>query len=125
MQNRAVYEPGLNRHESETEWAALEDDLRTDPAGTLPELDRLVARMLEESGYELADTVVGEGDEREVLAVYISAHDIVAALEVDFDEVSPGDIASAISGYRAVFEHLVATRATADADIGAAEPEQA
>ena len=116
-----MYDPGLSRHEFETEWAALEDDLRTDPFGTLPDLDRLVTRMLEESGFELTDTVVGEGEEREVLAVYTSAHDISAALALDTDEVSPGDVASAIHGYRAVFDYLVATRSAADGDLGAAE----
>ena len=120
-----MYEPGLNRHEAETEWAALEDDLHTDPVGTLPELDRLVTRMLEEGGFELTDTIVGEGEEREVLAVYTSAHDITAALELDTDGVSPGDVASAISGYRSVFDYLIATRGAADTDLGATEAEGA
>jgi hypothetical protein len=118
-------DPGLSRHEWESEWESLEDDLRTDPAHALPELDRLVSRMLEESGYEVTDPVVVEGAEREVIAEYISAHDIVVAMELDSEELSPGDVASAINGYRAVFEHLVASRATADADLGAAEAEEA
>ena len=42
-----MFEPGLDRHEWESEWQTLEDDLRTDPAQALPELDRLVARMLD------------------------------------------------------------------------------
>ena len=72
-----MYDPGLNRHEWESEWAALEDDLRADPAHALPELDRLVTRMLEESGYELTDPVVVEGDEREIVSEYLAAHEIV------------------------------------------------
>ena len=120
-----MYDPGLNRHEWESEWEALEDDLRTDPAPALPELDRLVTRMLAESGYELTDPVVGEGEEREIVAEYLAAHEIVQAAERDSDDISPGDVASAINGYRAVYDHLVTTRAAADADLGTAEPEEA
>jgi iron uptake system EfeUOB component EfeO/EfeM len=120
-----MHDPGLSRHEWESEWESLEDDLHTDPAHALPELDRLVTRMLEESGYEMTDPVVVEGDEREVIAEYISAHDVAVASELDASELSPGDVASAINGYRAVFDHLVATHSTADADLGAAEAEEA
>src|SRR5438067_967002 len=119
-QDPAMYEPGLDRHEWESEWQALEDDLRTDPAQALPELDRLVARMLADSGYELTDPVVGEGEEREIVAEYLAAHEIVEAAERDPDDISPGDFASAINGYRAVFDHPVAPRAPADADLGGA-----
>jgi hypothetical protein len=119
-----MYDPGLNLHEWESEWQALEEDLRADPAHALPELDRLVTRMLEESGYEPTDPVVGDGDEREVVAEYVAAHEIGQAVERDSDEVSPGDIAAAVNGYRAVFEHLVTTRATADAPLDAADVEE-
>jgi hypothetical protein len=110
-----MYEPGLERHEWESEWHALEDDLRTDPAQSLPEVDRLVARMLEESGYELTDPVVREGEEREVVAEYLAAHEIVEAVERDSDEVSAGDVAAAVNAYRAVFDHVATTRSSADA----------
>ena len=116
-----MYDPGLERHEWESEWEALGDDLRTDPAHALPELDRLVARMLEESGYELTDPVVREGEEREVLAEYLAAHEIVEAVERDPDELSLGDVAAAVNGYRAVFDHLVATRGAIDSRLGLAE----
>ena len=118
-------DPGLELHEWESEWEALDDDLHTDPANALPELDRLVTRMLEESGYELTDPVAREGDEREVLAEFVAAHEIAEAVERDSDEISPGDVAAAVNGYRAVFDHLVATRAATDAELGGAEAEQA
>jgi len=124
-QDPRVYDPGLNLHEWESEWQALEDDLRTEPAHALPEVDRLVRRMLEVSGYELTDPVVGEGDEREVLAEYLAAHEIAQAAERDADDVSPGDVAAAVNGYRSVFDHLVTTRATADAPLDAADAEEA
>ena len=112
-----MYEPGLDRHEWESQWQTLEDDLRTDPAQALPELDRLVARMLEESGYELTDPVVGEGEEREVVAEYLAAHEIAQAVERGTDDISPGDVGAAINGFRAVFDHLVSSRAGADSSI--------
>ncbi|HEU5243129.1 MAG TPA: hypothetical protein VFU33_01905 [Gaiellaceae bacterium] len=120
-----MYDPGLDLHEWESEWESLSDDVRTDPAHALPELDRLVARMLAESGYELSDPVVGEGAEREVVAEYLAAHEILEATERDSDDVSPGDFAAAINGYRSVFDHLVATRAAAGGDLDAADGEDA
>jgi iron uptake system EfeUOB component EfeO/EfeM len=117
-----MYDPGLDRHEWESEWQALEDDVRTDPAHALPELDGLVSRMLEESGYDLTDPVVREGEEREVVAEYLAAHEILEAAERDSGDLSPGDMAAAINGYRAVFDHLVTTRATADVEADAEQP---
>ena len=118
-----MYDPGVDRHEWESEWQALEDDLRDEPAGALPELDRLVGRMLEESGYDLTDPVAAEGQEREVVAEYLAAHELVDAAERDSDELSPGDVAAAVNGLRAVFDHIVTTRAAVDADVQAADTE--
>ena len=112
-----MYSPGLDLHEWESEWEALEEDLRTDPARTVPELDRLLARMLEETGYDLSDPV----GEREVVAEYLAAHEIVEAVERDLGDLSPGDIAAAVNGFRAVFDHLVATRAAVDVQLDDAE----
>jgi hypothetical protein len=51
-----------------------------------------------------------------VIAEYVAAHDVLKATELESDEVSPGDIAAAVNGYRSVYDHLLATRATADAE---------
>jgi hypothetical protein len=65
-----MYEPGLDRHEWESEMQALE------------------------------------------------------AWERGSGELSPGDIAASINGYRAVFDYIVANRSMVDADITpAGEPE--
>jgi hypothetical protein len=109
-QDPAMYEPGLDRHEWESEWQTLEDDLRTDPAQALPELDRLVARMLEESGYQLTDPAVGEGEEREIAAEYLAAHEIVQTAERDPADVSPGDVAAAVNGYRSIYDYVLEER---------------
>lgn len=111
-------EPGLDRHEWEGEFASLEESLHDDPAGTLPELDALVRRMLDEAGYAVGDPVVGEGGDPEVVAEYRAAHEISLAAERGSDELSPGDVAAAANGFRAVFDSLVATRRDADSALG-------
>ena len=92
----------------------LEDQLGENPAEALPELDRLLERMLEETGYDLADPVVREGDEREVVSEFLAAREITQLLEKDQGDVGPGDVAAAINGYRAVFEYIVSNRSTLD-----------
>src|SRR4051812_41151019 len=109
-----MVEPGLDRHEWESEMQALEDQLGENPAEALPELDRLLERMLEETGYELADPVVREGDEREVVTEFLAAREITRLVEKDADDVGPGDVAAAINGYRAVFDYIVTSRSTLD-----------
>jgi len=42
-----MLEPGLDRHEWESQWQALEEQVEDSPAEALPELDSLVAEMLE------------------------------------------------------------------------------
>jgi hypothetical protein len=119
-----MFEPGLNRHEWESEMASLEEDLHDDPGGALSELDDLVGRMLDETGYDVADPVVREGEEREIVAEFLAAREIKEAYERGSEELSPGDIAAAVNGYRAIFVYLASSRSVADADITlSGEPE--
>jgi hypothetical protein len=85
-------EPGLDRHEWEAEMSAIEEQLGDSPAESLPELDELVGRMLAETGIDDRD--------------FDAAHEITEALERDAD-ISPGDIAAAINGYRAAYERIL------------------
>jgi len=48
-------EPGLDRHEWETQWSDLEERLRDDPGDALLELDELIGRMLESHGIPLRE----------------------------------------------------------------------
>ena len=114
-------DPGETLYDWESEMATLEDELREGPAETLPELDNLLRRMLEESGYDLSDPVAREGDEREVISEYLAAHDTTLALERGEDGFSAGDVAAAINDFRELFDFLVATHGSADADLGAAD----
>ena len=104
----ATSDPGLDRHEWESELATLEPDLESDPAGALPDLARLVERMARERGL-LADGGTEPGGDPEIVAELRSGRDVARRLEVG-DEVDPGDIANAIAGLRSVYEHVIAAR---------------
>jgi hypothetical protein len=104
-------DPGLDLHEWETEWEALQDDLRTDPAQTLSELDNLVERMLVGRGFAIDDPVASEGIDRDVVADFLAAREITELVDRD-EAVDPGDIAAAIRNYREVYEYLIADRAS-------------
>jgi hypothetical protein len=105
-----MYEPGLDRHEWESEMQALEDQLGENPAEALPELDRLLERMLEARGFAPNDPVAAQGDEPEILANFRAAREITRRWE-SFADLSPGDAAPAIEDYRLVYETLVGQRA--------------
>jgi hypothetical protein len=101
-------EPGLDRHEWETEWEQLEPDVEDSPAEALHDLDDLIARMLTEAGYPLdtADPVDDEGVDPEVLISFYAAREITRQVERGGD-VDPGDVAQAVNFYRELYEHLI------------------
>ncbi len=105
-----MIEPGLNRHEWESEWASLEEQLAEAPAEALPSVDDLIERMLIERGYSVADPVGREGDDREIVAEFQAAREITRLLADGADALSPGDVAAAVNGYRAIFDYLIAER---------------
>jgi hypothetical protein len=106
-----MLEPGLDRHEWESRWASLEEDLEDSPRDVLPELDELVHQMLDERGYAIEDPVAREGDGRDVVADFFAAREITRLLASDPDAVSPGDVALAVNNYREVYESLLEERA--------------
>jgi hypothetical protein len=84
--------------------------VQTSPGEALPELDGLIAQMLEARGYALDDLVMREGDDRDVVADFLAAREIARALEQG-DEVDPEDIETAIENYRELYEYLIEDRA--------------
>ncbi len=106
-----MLEPGLDRHEWESRWQSLEEELEDSPRDVLPELDALVEQMLAERGYAIDDPVAREGDDREVVAEFLAAREITLMLTDNSDSVSPGDLAAAVNGYRSVYEYLIEERA--------------
>jgi hypothetical protein len=106
-----MLEPGLDRHEWESRWASLEEDLEDSPRDVLPELDELIAEILEQRGYAIDDPVAREGDDREIVAEFLAARETTQLLRDDPDNVSPGDVAEAVNGYRELFAYLIEERA--------------
>ena len=104
-----MHEPGLDRHEWESEWESLQEELADDPAAVLVSLDRLVAEMLGSRGYALADEIASEGDDPEVLAEFRSAHEVTQAVDAGRD-VDPGDVAMAVNAYQGLYEHVINDR---------------
>jgi hypothetical protein len=107
-----MQEPGLDLHEWESQWQALEEQIEDSPAEALPDVDRLVEEMLEARGYALDDPVAREGDDREIVAEFLAAREITRLVEADADGVSPGDVAAAINGYRSLYDYIVAERSS-------------
>jgi hypothetical protein len=107
----ATPEPGLDRHEWESELASIEPELRDSPRETLPELADLVERMLSERSFALDDPSTLEGEEREIVESYRAARETADRVSGDAD-VDPGDIADAVNSLRAVFDTIVAERST-------------
>ena len=116
-----MYEPGIDRHDWESQWEALEEDVHADPANALPELDLLVARMLAETGYDLTDPVARDGGEREVVADYLAAHEILEAMERDSVERLAGGRRGRCQGLSRRLRPAVATRGAIDARLGLAD----
>ena len=95
----SMQEPGLDRHEWESEFASIEEGLRDEPRAALPELADLVGRMLEERRVE-------DGDE--LMAEFRSAREIADRSERG--EADAGDVGAAVEGLRSVYRTLVVER---------------
>jgi hypothetical protein len=106
----SMHEPGLDEHDWLSQLESLDEDLRSDPIDALPELADLVERILAEAGYDIDDPVARQGDEREVVAEYLAARELADLVEDGSDQMSPGDVAQAIAGLRAVVEFLASER---------------
>jgi hypothetical protein len=102
-----MVDPGLDRHDWETEWQALEPLVVDAPAEALPEVDRLIERMLAERGYPTTEETANESAEPEIVAEFVEAHRIATLAEAG-ETVDPGDIGAAVTAYRSLYEFLLA-----------------
>jgi hypothetical protein len=82
-----LHEPGLDEHEWQTQWEALEPDVEAARAEALPEVDRLIEQMLAERGHE-------PGIDPEIDGALESGREVVARIDAG-DEVDPGDVGAA------------------------------
>jgi hypothetical protein len=108
-----MQDPGLDRHEWETEWQALEPLVVDSPREALPELDDLVGRMLAERGYPVEEEetepespVAEEGVDPEVLTAFRAAREITRQVERG-EDVDPAEVGQAVGLYRELYEHLL------------------
>jgi hypothetical protein len=106
-----MVEPGLDKHEWESQWEQFEEDLESSPAEALPEVDQLIHEMLQARGYAIDDPVVSEGDDRDIVAEFLAAREVTQQINNDAD-VDPGDVAAAVEGYRSLFDYLIEERAS-------------
>jgi hypothetical protein len=105
----SIPEPGLDRHQLESEWQALEPLVVDSPEEALPELHNLVERTLAEAGYPVAtpDPVDDEGVDPEMMASFRVAREITRRVDAG-EDVGPGDVGHAVGLYREIYEHVLA-----------------
>jgi len=103
-------EPGLDLHDWESEWQQLEPLVRDAPGEALPELHRLIERILQERGVLDESLVVTEGSDPELTATYTAGKEVVDKLEAGV-AVDPSDIGNVIQEYRGLFEYVTTERA--------------
>jgi hypothetical protein len=104
-----MVEPGLDQHEWESEWAALEEDLADAPFEALPDLHDLLERMLIERGVVDRSLVAAEGADPELVRPWQAGGELVRQI-AGGEDVDPGDVAQAIENYRELFQTLLAER---------------
>jgi hypothetical protein len=101
-----MVEPGVDRHEWETEWQALEPLVADSPAEALPELDGLIERMMVARELPLSEDAVEEPPQPELLAEFLEARRITRLADSG-EAVDPGDIGAAVAAYRNLYEQLL------------------
>lgn len=104
-------EPGLDRHEWESEYDALEPELAAAPAEALPELADLVQRILGARGFQLDEPTTADGSERDVVFEYLAARAVSDRVERG-EDVDPGDVGAAVIGLQGVYSHLIVDQST-------------
>jgi len=107
-----AWEPGLDVHQWESEWASLEDDLADSPETALPVVHELITRMLRERRILDDNLVVAEGADPEWFRTWEAGQELVALLDDPSADVDRQDIVDQIDECRALFQALVAERAS-------------
>jgi hypothetical protein len=101
-----MVEPGLDRHEWQTEWETLEPLVVASPGEALPEVDRLIERMLAERGYPTTEDKAHEAADPAVVAEFLEARRITNLVDGG-ETVDPGDVGAAVTAYRNLYELLI------------------
>jgi hypothetical protein len=101
-----VEEPGLDEHEWESRYAALEEDVRDAPAEALSELDDLVAEMMEARRIPLDEAAGENATEPETVRQFAEARRVTRLVDSG-EPYDPGDVAHAVDAYRSLFDYLL------------------
>jgi hypothetical protein len=106
-----TWEPGLDIHEWESEWASLEDDIADSPETALPVVHDLITRMLRERGILDDNLVVAEGADPDWFRTWEAAKELVAVLDDPDADVARQDVVDQIDEYQGLFQALIVERA--------------
>jgi hypothetical protein len=104
-------EPGFDLHEWNTRWQDLQDAIADDPGQALPEVVRLIAEMLGESGFDIDEPVTAEGDDPDIFRGYVAARDVAAAVDRG-DAVDREDVDDALDDLRDIYDYITEDRAS-------------
>jgi hypothetical protein len=105
-----AWEPGLDVHEWESEWASLEDDILDSPETALPVVHELITRMLREREILDDNLVVAEGADPEWFRTWEAGKELVELLDGADGDVDRQDVLDQLAEYRTLFEALIAER---------------
>jgi hypothetical protein len=100
-----VYEPGLDLHEWETRWQALQEAAADAPDEALPEIVRFVEEMLTKRGFRLEEPVTTEGEAPDVVRDFLAARDVARLAEMG--DADPGDVAAALENLNEIYEYVI------------------
>ena len=104
-QTSAMQEPGIDKHEWETQWQGLEPLIADSPSESLPEVDELIASMMELRGFPLGERPGEETAEPETVREFVEARRITRLVEAG-ETVDPGDVGLAVQAYRNLYAYL-------------------
>jgi hypothetical protein len=105
-----TWEPGLDVHEWESEWASLEDDIADSPETALPIVHELITRMLQERGILDESLVVAEGADPDWFRTWEAGKELTVLLDSSDVDIDRQDILDQLEEYRTLFEALIAER---------------
>jgi hypothetical protein len=104
-----MLEPGLDRHDWETQWQALEPLLDDSPTEALPEAVALIGRMLQEVGLDPDDDTHLAEDAGDLVLEFRRARETARQIEAD-EDFDPGDVGAAALGLKGIYEQLMEER---------------
>ena len=106
-----MQDPGLDRHEWESEWSDLEERMRDDPSDALLELDDLIARMMQARGVPLEERDGQVEIDPETVRSFVEARRVAQQVGAG-EDVDIGDIALAINNYTELYTGLLESGAS-------------